>query len=625
MLIHGWGRAAAEGEPGSLGVDCAPPQISHFLGALMLITDGPTTQRKAAIGASLAGLGTVAAALLEHRGAGVSLETLGLGAILAPLIFAPALTRLRQPPLLSYLAALASLPLLRVAPRFAQVVGVLANALWLARACQATGEAPPAAARHLARLLLALASVGTLAAVRADHPHAGIRLLLLLPVLYEALAKWRNKTSVAELRRALLGWILLATNLTPLVRAGAEGEASVAAAFLAAGVALSEARAHGPLGSQRGLPARRLVTYAIWICVPFLLAGGSKSVELEPRMDLGLPEKLAYFEQHRDEFDVVFVGDSRTLCGVHPELLDPLIGQRSINLAAWAHWFPTQYPFFQDLLPLLRDDVRVVWLIGHQNFVDRHSSVSTQYGVPLSEVPLYLSLGFSWNELRPNLVKLSPLGAPLRPFLRWTKALRARADAFCASSLYAPPSPPGEVDPFAAPAEGLIAELKRDPATLSAVPVYSGGGVTSVAVQRRRGGYLRYEVNEEFFRGKQAKSKVRVGPNQSELEPGPGRYVLFERILDMCARAGVRLVVVEVEEAPHTYERPQVRERYREFMRKRVQPAVEQRGFAYLRPDWDLIEDAHYFDYNHLNHKGVERFTPLLARTLAPQLGKRKR
>ena len=40
-------------------------------------------------------------------------------------------------------------------------------------------------------------------------------------------------------------------------------------------------------------------------------------------------------------------------CGMHPDVIDPLLGRRSLNLSRWAHWLPTQYPFTQDLLPLV--------------------------------------------------------------------------------------------------------------------------------------------------------------------------------------------------------------------------------------------------------------------------------
>ena len=81
-----------------------------------------------------------------------------------------------------------------------------------------------------------------------------------------------------------------------------------------------------------------------------------------------LLQKMRHFAEHRDEDDVVFVGDSRTYCAMHPDLLDPVLETRSINLARWAHWFPTQYPQFEELVPLVGDDTVVVWSIGHQNF-----------------------------------------------------------------------------------------------------------------------------------------------------------------------------------------------------------------------------------------------------------------
>lgn len=443
----------------------------------------------------------------------------------------------------------------------------------------------------------------------------------MLPVLWEAGASWRDASASGELRRALVAWLLLSANLTPLWHQGAQGAPGALASFLAAWLALDQARAHWPGLAGPASPRRRLVCYALWIGLPLLLVRGCEShPPPTPNLISTLPAKLRYYEEHRDEFELLLVGDSRTLCAAHPERLDPLLGLRSLNLAMWAHWLPTQYPFFLDLVPQLREDVRVVWFVGHQNLLSIEP-INGQYPIPLAEAPLYLSLGFSWADLRPNLIEHSPLGAPLRPLLGWTSALRASADSFATRTLY--PRASAAADPYAIRAQRLIEELQRDPATLKAAPVLHEGRVTSLAVQRRGGGYLRYELDPAFFRAKQA--EPRPPPPPGPLRADPGRLALFERILALCARAQVRLIVCEIEEAPHVYGSPEVRERYRRFMRERIQPLVEARGFAYARPDWDPLSDAHYFDYNHLNHEGVERASPLIASALAPHLDEPRR
>ena len=46
--------------------------------------------------------------------------------------------------------------------------------------------------------------------------------------------------------------------------------------------------------------------------------------------------------------------------------IDPLLGTHSINLSYWAHWFPTQYPSFQDLVPRLASGATVNFRVGYR-------------------------------------------------------------------------------------------------------------------------------------------------------------------------------------------------------------------------------------------------------------------
>ena len=59
---------------------------------------------------------------------------------------------------------------------------------------------------------------------------------------------------------------------------------------------------------------------------------------------------------------------------------------------------------------------------------------------------------------------------------------------------------------------------------------------------------------------------------------------------------------------------------WRALMREQVRPEVERRGFVYLRADLDRLDDADYFDHNHLNSRGIATYSRLLAPLLAPLL-----
>ena len=59
-----------------------------------------------------------------------------------------------------------------------------------------------------------------------------------------------------------------------------------------------------------------------------------------------------------------------------------------------------------------------------------------------------------------------------------------------------------------------------------------------------------------------------------------------------------------------------MRTKWRNMMRDLVQPEVERRGFTYIRTNLDAIADKDYFDWNHMNSKGVDKYTTMLAQRL---------
>jgi len=145
---------------------------------------------------------------------------------------------------------------------------------------------------------------------------------------------------------------------------------------------------------------------------------------------------------------------------------------------------------------------------------------------------------------------------------------------------------------------------------------------TSVTVYFRGGGYYRIEVDSAFFRSKQKALDTTVAEARSLSVPAadPGMVRLFVEILREFKARGARLIVNELEEAPHVYRHPIYRERRRVYLQALARPLVESMGFAYVRADLDQLEDADYFDYNHMNSRGVAKYSPLLADKLRPLL-----
>ncbi|MBI2190707.1 MAG: hypothetical protein HYU36_01825 [Planctomycetes bacterium] len=404
-------------------------------------------------------------------------------------------------------------------------------------------------------------------------------------------------------------------------------------------------------GRNRGSPAegarlRPLIgRYALAFAFPFALllivlaqwqAGEPPSIG--PANAL---EKVAAYRQHASDFDLLFVGDSRAYCAMHPERLDPLLGVRSLNLAHWAHWFPTQYPQMQHILEAAPPETLVVWSVGYQNFRPVHASVGTAYPIGRSNEARYLSWGFSPESLRENLAEYGDFdwaerferGRPsftLGDWLDLPGRLRARLDRWSERRIAAWRPARAGLDPAGREQrvrrllEQALEEVRRDPAVRqSEVRTENDGGrLTSLAVVRAGGGYERIELDPDFFRMKQrehAAELARAAEDEpKEFEPDPAYWNNFAGVLDLFAGQPVRLIVNEMAEAPYTALSPERRARFERFMASRVRPFVESRGFPYVRVPWETFTDEDYFDYNHLNRRGIEKFTPLLAEALRP-------
>lgn len=340
------------------------------------------------------------------------------------------------------------------------------------------------------------------------------------------------------------------------------------------------------------------------------------------RLQDSLPQKMAYYKKHAAEYDLVFLGDSRTYCGVHPHLVDELLGTRSYNLSSFANWFPTQYPLLQDLLPVLDKDTLVVWSIGHQNFFEA-TAIRPRYPVGLRNAARYVSWGFSPWELWENIAHFNPFLQffALRTTIR-ESLLNATDKTLWRGEAEQDSAPPNEKERTA---RELRARYKNDPKIQQVEITRHEGRPTSLILYTKRGSYLRRELDPAYFRAMQRDAAIpgnqTLGESPEENPghgPEPRYWKLFTAMLDLFAQAGADLVVNEFEEAPYRYRDAAARKQWREFMRDVVQREVERRGFGYVRVDFSRLGVEHYFDYNHLNAAGAAVFTPMLAAALEP-------
>lgn len=365
---------------------------------------------------------------------------------------------------------------------------------------------------------------------------------------------------------------------------------------------------------------RRVLAYAIiFACTLALVSSGFHALRqarrpaLDPAGDL--PDKTAFYLAHAGSYNLIFLGDSRAYCALHPELLDPLLGTRSINLAHWAHWLPTQYPQIRDIAPRVAPGTTVVWSLGEQNF--EPGPILGKYPIGFSAVPEYLALGFNPGQLAENLAEFQPALFLLARRADILERLKNSEDTPLARSGDAPGAQ-------AAAQAGAAGELERRalarPGVLHAEVQAPQGRPVAVSLRMGGGGYLLDELEPGHFRARQQPPQPRSGPLR--LVPDPPRWALFLAALDRMRTSGLRVVVNVLEEAPHMYPDRERLAAVRAFMDGPVRREVEARGFAFVRADLDRLGDADYFDYNHLNSRGAEKYAALLAPVLRPHLPK---
>jgi hypothetical protein len=159
-----------------------------------------------------------------------------------------------------------------------------------------------------------------------------------------------------------------------------------------------------------------------------------------------------------------------------------------------------------------------------------------------------------------------------------------------------------------------------DPQVARVDEIVDGAKITSLVVYFQRGSYLRVELDQAFFRRKQREFGAFMAADGPEVRPA--YWQMFEEILRIFKQNGVRLIVNEVEEAPFTYGSAEHRELFRAFMRETVERRVREEGLAYVRVNFDKLDDDDYFDWDHLNSKGAKTFIPMLANELRPYLAR---
>jgi hypothetical protein len=375
--------------------------------------------------------------------------------------------------------------------------------------------------------------------------------------------------------------------------------------------------------------------YALIIFASLLLASFAyylATIGRRPPQLLGkhFEQKVKFYESHADEFNLVFLGDSRTYCGIHPDLLDPLLSTRSINLATMALWLPLQYAMIQDILPSIAPGTTVVWSIGHQNVISE-LPVDNIYPIGLHALQLYL-----WGVRNPglfdNFAAFNPalalyhhrgklrqwlLKAASRPVRGWHLIPPVHAEP--AVTYPAPPAPDDGLD-VAAETQRLADYYGSDPRVAAVNPVIMNGRIVAVTLSLAHGSAYWIELDTDFFRASQAKDGVSFATAQIPAYPDPGLLQIVEATLEEFQQRGIHVVINEMQEAPHAYGDAGARDSYHRWLVEGLRPILIRHRVPLVGADFSKLNDDDYFDYNHLNSQGITKFTPLLAAQLAPLL-----
>lgn len=404
--------------------------------------------------------------------------------------------------------------------------------------------------------------------------------------------------------------------------------------------------------------------YAMWWAVSLLAFTAALSFiathKPVPTLTAGpVASKLAYYQEHKSEFDLILLGDSLTYTGLHPEFIDPELGTHSVNMAAFAHWFATQYPFIQDLIPEIPRGTRVLWSVHLYDFNDAALTVQHVYPVGLVDAIRY----WSWDAPNPGLLDNVLYYNPLTRFFMQRDELRERlilrgerplersdmgesavtqAKSVGGEELIHPdgraltdgpaivkaefPATPEFVSMQKRPLTDT-AELRNRlneyytglPFVAAASPVSDNGQINSVVLALKGGGYYRIELMPEYFREKQremARSVGHVDDNAAEKYTAPPlgavSLKMLEAILAAFRQAGIPVTINVMEEAPWTFPNEIIRRKEARRIDDTLRPIVSQYGDSYVHVDYSSIVDADFFDYNHFNSNGIAKYTPLL-------------
>lgn len=382
------------------------------------------------------------------------------------------------------------------------------------------------------------------------------------------------------------------------------------------------------------------VIFVLWLAAPAMLRPRAYSIP---------SGKVASYIDHKRDYKLVFVGDSRTYTDVQPRVVDPVVGRRSYNMASFGLWLPVQYLEFQDAFKEIPPDTVVVWSLSHRNLVpvgDRWW-IPGQYKFSLADAAEYIHDGYPVARIvrEYNEAPYSPADLALtfrkdvlnilRMPVRWphgSRSIAAKPIPRAALSrtgyrvrLMDAAASAAEINKAAA--ERIMQRLRKDPRVVLVAPVITDGIITSVEDTRVDGGYDRIIVDRAFFKAQQAQLWPR------RLQGGGCSFVAndvymrtFNKVLDLVVKYRLKMIVNYIEDAPGSWTSDSERRCAKQLVTDTIVPMLEQRGISFVAPDFypriDYSNDW-YFDNSHLHTEGAAMYSQMLATEINKVLAQR--
>ena len=259
------------------------------------------------------------------------------------------------------------------------------------------------------------------------------------------------------------------------------------------------------------MPEGRFLVYLCSVLLAvtgLLIATGSSTSARDVKLPGRLVDKVQTYRTYADQFDTIFLGDSRTYCAMHPHRLNELLDIQSINLATWAHWLPTQFAQIKDLIDWIPKGATVIWSVGYQNFHVCEKCETKAYPIGKKNAQLYADFGLPKFLYEDNVKTLEPITSLTGNLVRkesYTSSLfeiYSRILQWLQKPLQGDKSNPKSRERYALSKE-LVNELRAQPYVLRATIIEYEGRPTSIEVLFNHGGYERIETDPEFFRQKQ--------------------------------------------------------------------------------------------------------------------------